>query len=96
MRKTLIGILGAMVMAGVAHAAASKEIVLDVKNMTCPACSITIEKALGHVAGVAQTKVDTKAGLVTVRFDPALTTAPALAHAVTDAGFPATPRPGGD
>lgn len=94
MRKTLFGLL-AMLVVSLAHAAPPKQVVLDVKNMTCPACSITIEKALGHVAGVAQTKVDTEAGTVTVSFDPDRTSVPAVTHAITGAGFPATPRPNG-
>lgn len=95
MRKMLFALL-AMIGIGLAHAAAPpKQVILDVKNMTCPACSITIEKALGHVDGVTQTQIDTKAGIVTVSFDPDRTSAPAVARAVTDAGFPATPRASG-
>lgn len=94
MRKTLFGLLTMLGM-GLAHAAPPKQVVLDVKNMTCPACSITIEKALDHVAGVTRTTVDTKAGTVTVNLDPERTTVPAVALAITNAGFPATPRPNG-
>lgn len=95
MRKSLFGWLTMLVM-GLAHAAPPVQVVLDVSNMTCPACGITIEKALGRVAGVAQTTVDTKAGTVTVSFDPARTTVANVARAITNAGFPATSRPGGD
>lgn len=94
MRKMLFGLV-AMLTIGVANAAPPMQVVLDVKNMTCPACSITIEKALGDVLGVARTKVDTSAGTVTVTFDPDRTTVPAVARAVSGAGFPATPRSSG-
>lgn len=94
MRKTLFALL-AMLGMGLTHAAPPKQVVLDVNNMTCPACSITIEKALGRVAGVAQTQVDTKAGTVTVSFDPERTSVPVVARAITDAGFPATARASG-
>ena len=95
MRIAIFGLL--MVLGiGLAHAGSPKRVVLDVKNMTCPACSITIEKALGHLAGVAQTKVDTKANTVAVTFDSERTTAQAVARAISDAGFPATPRSSGD
>lgn len=94
MRKMLFGLVTMLVMS-VANAAPPKQVVLDVKNMTCPACGITIEKALGDVAGVARIKVDTSAGTVAVTFDPGRTTVPAVARAISDAGFPATPRSGG-
>ena len=91
MRKILFGLVVSIGF-GLAHAAPPKQVVLNVENMTCPACSITIEKALDKVTGVAQIRVDTKAGTVTVGFDPERTSVPVVARAVTDAGFPATPR----
>lgn len=94
MRKTIAGLL-AMLAIGLAQAAPPQQAVLDVGNMTCPACAITIKKALERVAGVVQTTVDTKGGTVVVSFDPERTTVPAVARAITSAGFPATPRPGG-
>lgn len=95
MRKTLFFGLMALLGTGLAHATPPKDVVLDVSNMTCPACSITIEKALDHVAGVTQARVDTQAGTVTVSFDPERTTIPIVAHAISDAGFPAKPRSDG-
>ena len=53
------------VWAGMAFAATPKQAVLDVEKMTCPACGITIEKALDKVPGVTGTKCDTKAATVT-------------------------------
>ena len=81
--------------AGSALAATPKMAVLDVENMTCPACSITIEKALDKIPGVSKTQVDTKAATVTVSFDAERTSVPALARAVTEAGFPAKARTNG-
>jgi mercuric transport protein len=81
--------------AGTVLAATPKTAVLDVENMTCPACSITIDKALDKVPGVSKTQVDTKASTVTVSFDAERTSVPALARAITDAGFPAKARPNG-
>lgn len=94
MRKMLFGLV-AMLTMGVVNAAPPTQIVLGVKNMTCPVCSITIEKALGDVSGVARTKVDISAGTVTVTFDSDRTTVHAVARAISDAGFPATPRSSG-
>ena len=64
MSKWALAVLGIM-WAGVV-VAAPEQVVLDAENMTCPACSITIEKALEKVPGVTTTQVDTKAGTVTV------------------------------
>lgn len=75
---------------GLAHAATPTTAVLHAANMTCPACNVTIEKALSRVPGVTSTKVDLKAETVTVIFDADRTTVPVLARTVTDAGFPAT------
>ena len=81
--------------AGTVLAATPRTAVLDVENMTCPTCSITIEKALDKVPGVSNAHVDTKAATVTVSFDAERTNVPALARAVSDAGFPAKARPNG-
>ncbi|MBU0789724.1 MAG: heavy-metal-associated domain-containing protein, partial [Gammaproteobacteria bacterium] len=70
------------------------QVVLQVENMTCPACSITIEKALDKVPGVTARRVDTQAATVTVAFDAERTNAAAIAKAITDAGFPATAKAG--
>ncbi|WBX94493.1 heavy-metal-associated domain-containing protein [Pseudoxanthomonas mexicana] len=93
MRKWLVGLMAVWV--GIAFAATPKKVVLDVENMTCPACSITIEKALEKVPGVTGTKIDTKAATVTVTFDAERTTVSAVAGAITEAGFPANVRANG-
>lgn len=91
MRKMLFALPVILAM-GLAFAGSPMTVVLDVENLTCPTCSITIEKALDRVTGVIETHVDTKAGVVTVSYDPADTNKSAVARTVTDAGFPATPR----
>ncbi|MFC3715547.1 heavy-metal-associated domain-containing protein [Luteimonas soli] len=94
MSKWVLAVLGIM-WAGVV-VAAPEQVVLDAENMTCPACSITIEKALEKVSGVTDTQVDTEAGTVTVTFDSERTSIPAIADAVTNAGFAAKARTNGD
>lgn len=93
MRKWIVGLV--MLWTGMALAATPTKAVLDVENMTCPACSITIEKALEKVPGVSKAHVDTKAATVTVDFDADRTNMPAIARAITDAGFPAKARANG-
>ena len=84
--------MGAILWLGVAHAATPTTAVLHAANMTCPTCSITIEKALSRVPGVTHTKVDLKAATVTVTFDADRTTRPVLARTITEAGFPVTDK----
>jgi mercuric transport protein len=91
MRILALGLM-AMAWTGLALAATPQTVVMQVKNMTCPACSITIEKALEKVQGVSQQRVDTEAGTVTVTFDAERTSALKVADAITNAGFPAQAR----
>ena len=93
MHKWIVGLM--IVWTGIAFAATPKKAVLNVENMTCPACSITIEKALEKVPGVTATQVDTENATVTVSFDSERTTVPAIVRAVTKAGFPAKARANG-
>ena len=73
-----------------AFAADSQTAVLDVQNMSCPMCPLTVTKALQKVPGVADAKVDFDHKTATVKFDPAKTNTAALAKATTDAGYPST------
>ncbi|MES2226775.1 MAG: mercury resistance system periplasmic binding protein MerP [Pseudomonadota bacterium] len=63
---------------------------LDVTNMDCAVCPITVRKALEKVPGVDSAKVDFKTKRALVTFDPAKTTTQALTKATADAGFPST------
>ena len=69
----------------VAH---SKTVVFHVDGMTCTLCKHAVEKALGSVAGVEQSDVDSSTGraVVTVRPDVQPDT---LAAAIKAAGYPA-------
>jgi mercuric ion binding protein len=88
MRVWALGLV-AMLWTGLAFAGTPQTVVLQVKNMTCPACSITIEKALEKMQGVSGQRIDTEAGTVTVTFDGERTSVPKVAEAITNAGFPA-------
>jgi mercuric ion binding protein len=76
----------------VASAATPQTAVLDLQNMTCALCSVTVRKALEKVPGVSQARVDASKKTATVTFDAQRTTAAALVQATTDAGFPAKVR----
>jgi mercuric ion binding protein len=71
-------------------AADAQTVVLDVQNMTCALCPITVTKALEKVPGVVVAKVDLPKKTAIVQFDPDLTDVSALDKATTNAGFPST------
>ena len=71
-----------------ALAGAPQAVVLDVKNMTCGLCPITVEASLKRVRGVAEAKANLDTKTATVIFDPDRTTPAALTKATTDAGYP--------
>jgi mercuric ion binding protein len=73
-----------------AFAASPQTAVLDVQNMTCSMCSITIHKALEKVPGVIDAKVDYDHKTATVKYDAEKTNPSALVKATTNAGFPST------
>ncbi len=88
MRRLLFAVLLATPLAVLA--ADPQTVVLDVQNMTCELCPITVKKALDKVPGVAATKIDLAKMTATVKFDPDRTTVAALVKATTNAGYPAT------
>lgn len=94
MRKFILSLM-AFAVTGVAVAASSKHVVLDVQNMTCPTCTLTIETALDRVPGVTARHVDAKSATVAVTIDADRTSVVAVARAITEAGFPAKARPNG-
>jgi mercuric ion binding protein len=70
----------------------SQSVTLDMQNMTCAMCKITIKKALQGVNGVQVVNVDSDTKTATVTFDPQKTNSEALIKATTNAGYPATVR----
>jgi len=78
-----------------ALADALPELQLEVKNMSCAVCPITVRKALERVPGVKSIKVDLPSRTATVGYDPALATPEAIMKATADAGFPSVVKKGG-
>jgi mercuric ion binding protein len=91
MRNLLAAAL-AMLLPLAALAATPQTAVLDVQNMTCGLCPVTVKKSLEKVAGVSQAQIDFAKKTATVSFDADKTNASALIKATTDAGFPSTVR----
>ena len=74
--------------------AATKTVTLNVPGMTCPACPITVNKALNKVQGVSQVGVIYEKKQAVVTFDDTKTDTKALVKATTDAGYPSQPEGG--
>jgi mercuric ion binding protein len=90
MRRSLAAVI-AMSLPLATLAATPQTTVLDVQNMTCAVCPITVKKSLEQVPGVSGAKVDFAKKTVTVKFDAEKATTAALVKATTDAGSPSTP-----
>ena len=88
MRRLLFAVLFATPLSVLA--ADPQTVVLDVQNMTCELCPITVKKALDKVPGVAATKIDLAKKTATVKFDPDRANVAALVKATTNAGYPST------
>lgn len=69
-----------------------KTVTLDVKNMTCELCPVTVKKALEKTPGVSKAQIDFSKKTATVTFDPDLATVAALTQSTTNAGYPSTAR----
>ncbi|WP_415764696.1 mercury resistance system periplasmic binding protein MerP [Pseudomonas sp. ZB1P45] len=88
MRSLLIALLVSLPLA--ALAAPPISITLEVQNMTCEVCPITVKKALQKVPGVNAVTVDFDKKTATVTFDPDQATYEALTKATMNAGYPST------
>lgn len=88
MRKLLLAALTALPLA--ALAAPPKTVTLDVKNMTCELCPITVKKSLEKVSGVNAVKIDLDKKTASITFDPDKAQPEALIQASTNAGYPSS------
>ncbi len=88
MRKFLIAALAVLPLA--ALAATPETVTLDVKNMTCKLCPITVRKSLEKVSGVSVVKVNFDSKTATVTYDPDKVQPESLTRATTNAGYPST------
>ena len=78
-------------------ASESDHATLMISGMDCASCVMHVEKAAQNLDGVNSCAVSLASGRATVVFDPARTTAAAVAQAITAAGYPATAtQPGQD
>jgi mercuric ion binding protein len=92
MKTRIFPLLLALVIKTGAPLAAPRTVVLDVQNMTCAVCPLTVKKALEYVSSVRQVTVDYASKTATVEFDDAATAAEKLTEATKAAGYPSTIR----
>jgi mercuric ion binding protein len=71
-------------------AATPKTVTLDVQNMTCELCPITVKKSLEKVSGVSAVKIDFDKKTATVTYDADQSQPEELTRATTNAGYPST------
>ena len=92
MKKPLALILAATLFAAAnASNAEPRTVTLEVSNMMCELCPITVKKAITKVPGVLEAKVDYDTKTAVVRFETETTTLDAITGAATNAGFPSKP-----
>ncbi|RQY93821.1 mercury resistance system periplasmic binding protein MerP [Burkholderia stagnalis] len=77
----------------VAFAGAPRTVTLDVQNMTCALCPVTVRKSLEQVPGVSAVHVDFDRKTALVTYDPDRVRPESLMRATAHAGYPSTIHP---
>jgi mercuric ion binding protein len=76
-----------------AEQAQTRTVILNVENMTCNMCPITVRKALEKVPGVVKAEAKYEGngvGWAKVTFDPAKTDIDTLTNATFESGYPSS------
>src|SRR5258707_5027670 len=68
---------------------ANQRLTLPIEGMSCAACAVTVQGALGTVSGVTQASVNYATGKASVDYDDTQTGIATLVHAVREAGYDA-------
>ncbi len=92
MRKLFALFMVAFLLAASVFAGPTRTVTLDVQNMTCAACPITVKKAITRLPGIVSATVDYESKSAVVSFDPDKTSLEAITRATADAGYPSSPR----
>ena len=71
-------------------AAAPVTVALNVQNMNCGLCPVTVKKALEKVQGVESASVDFDRKTAKVIYDPDKTSPEILKKATADSGYPSS------
>ena len=68
----------------------AKRVVLQVQNMNCAACSVTVRESLAHLKGVNDVQVTSEPPQAVVNFDATKVTPEQLTEATKNAGYPSS------
>ena len=68
-------------------------VTLAIVGMTCGSCARHVQKALAELDGVQEADIDRGRAQAVVTYDPTLVGPAAMAQAIEDAGYAATPLP---
>jgi mercuric ion binding protein len=90
MRRSFLAFIALAVLPLAAIAAPAETVTLNVQNMTCATCPITVKKSLQKVPGVGAVSVDYATKTAHVTFDPDKAQPAAFTAATTNAGYPST------
>jgi mercuric ion binding protein len=88
MKKLITAFVATALTASSALAEGFRTVTLDVTNMDCAVCPITVRKALEKIPGVSAARVDFATKRAEVVFDPKKASVDALTKATADAGYP--------
>jgi mercuric ion binding protein len=88
--SSILFIPAAYAEATVTQPSRQQTVTLNIENMTCTMCTITIKKALQKVDGLQQVVVHYDSKTAVVTFDSIKTDSAALIKATTNAGYPGT------
>jgi mercuric ion binding protein len=91
--KIVLASIAAAAALSAAAADPPRTVILEVQNMTCATCPLTVQQLLKRQLGVVEAKAEMKTATARVSFDPAKNTPERLARVVTEAGYPAKARP---
>ncbi len=70
--------------------AATKTVVIDIKGMTCPLCTMAVKKSLKKVSGVIKVKVKLNTKKATVTYKEKRGIEKELLKAIKDTGYSGT------
>lgn len=74
--------------------AAQKTVTLEVENMSCAVCPITVKKSLEKLPGVREVRVSYEKKSAVVIYDDTKVSPAQMAAATRDAGYPSHVRTG--
>jgi len=83
-----LALAGALAIFSTSTLAEPRTVTLEVSNMSCSLCPITVKHAITRVPGVLDARVDFRSQSATVRYESTKTDADAIAAATGNAGYP--------